>query len=96
MTDTVEAATKSLDEYNDEIISKKVNELIDRQVKEGFFEECPITFRDIAVAKRVLIERLKSIYHTRIKYPELNTDKKDSTTKQGLTSNMRKKNKKNK
>ncbi len=70
MADSVEAASKSLDEYTDETISKMVNELIDRQVKEGFFRECPITFRDIAVAKQVLIDRLKSIYHTRIKYPE--------------------------
>lgn len=95
MADTVEAATKSLDEYNDEIISQKVNELIDRQVKQGYFEECPITFRDIADAKRVLIEKLKSIYHTRIKYPELNTEKKDNTSKSNITVNVRKKNKKN-
>jgi membrane-associated HD superfamily phosphohydrolase len=47
-----------------------VNELIDRQVNEGFYHDCPITFHDIAVAKQVLIERLKSIYHTRVKYPE--------------------------
>lgn len=73
MADTVEAATKSLDEYNDESISKRVNELIDKQVNDGYFRECPITFRDIAMAKQVLIERLKSIYHTRIKYPELKT-----------------------
>ncbi len=70
MADSVEAASKSLDNYTDETISKLVNELIDRQVKEGFFRECPITFHDIAVAKQVLIDRLKSIYHTRIKYPE--------------------------
>ena len=70
MADSVEAASKSLDEYTDETISKMVNELIDKQVKEGFFRECPITFHDIAVAKQVLIDRLKSIYHTRIKYPE--------------------------
>lgn len=38
---------------------------------DGFFKECPITFRDIAQAKLVLIERLKAIYHTRIQYPEL-------------------------
>ena len=69
MADMVEAAVKSLDEYNDETISKRVNELIDKQVSDGFFRECPITFRDIAMAKLVLIERLKSIYHTRIKYP---------------------------
>jgi len=40
-------------------------------LEEGHFKECPITFRDIAVAKAVLLERLKSIYHTRISYPEL-------------------------
>ena len=71
MADTVEAATKSLETYNDEIITQKVNQLIDRQVENGFFEECPITFRDITTAKQVLIERLKSIYHTRIQYPQL-------------------------
>ncbi len=76
MADTVEAATKSLDEYNDATISKKVNELIDKQVKEGYFKECPITFRDIAVAKQVLIERLKGLYHTRIKYPEIESENK--------------------
>ena len=48
------------------------NKLIDSQVADGFFRECPITFRDIALAKSVLIERLKSIYHTRISYPHLN------------------------
>jgi membrane-associated HD superfamily phosphohydrolase len=48
-----------------------VNRLIDAQVSEGFFDDCPITFHDINVAKQVLIERLKSIYHTRISYPEL-------------------------
>ena len=71
MTDTVEAATKSLPVYSDETISKKVDELIDNQVKAGYFEECPITFRDIAIAKIVLAEKLKSIYHTRITYPKL-------------------------
>ena len=74
MADTVEAATKSLDFYSDEIISKKVNELIDALVKSGRFEECPITFRDIAIAKQVLADKLKSIYHTRITYPKLNEE----------------------
>lgn len=71
MCDTVEAASRSLSEYTENSISTLVNKLIDGQVAEGFFKECPITFRDIAVAKQVAIERLKSIYHTRIQYPEL-------------------------
>lgn len=72
MADTVEAASRSLNEYTEESISTLTNKLIDSQVADGFFRECPITFRDIALAKSVLIERLKSIYHTRISYPHLN------------------------
>lgn len=70
MADTVEAASRSLNEYTEQTISDLVNRLIDNQVNEGFFTECPITFRDISIAKQVLIERLKSIYHTRISYPK--------------------------
>lgn len=71
MADGVEAASRSLPEYTEESISNVVNRIIDTQVAEGYFQECPITYRDITTAKRVLIERLKSIYHTRIQYPEL-------------------------
>ncbi len=73
MCDTVEAASRSLSEYTEESISNLVNKLIDSQVSSGFFTDCPITFRDIKIAKQILIERLKSIYHTRIQYPELKT-----------------------
>lgn len=72
MADAVEAASRSLPEYTEETISALVNRLIDNQVNDGFFHDCPITFRDIQIAKDVLIERLKAIYHTRIAYPELN------------------------
>ena len=70
MADAVEASSRSLQEYTEENITKLVNNIIDNQVKEGFFNECPVTFKDIATAKNVLIEKLKSIYHTRIAYPE--------------------------
>ena len=69
MADTCEAASHSLKEYTEESISNMVNKLVDQQVKDGFFNECRITFYDIAVAKQVLTERLKAIYHTRIQYP---------------------------
>ena len=71
MADSVEAAARSLPEYTEISISNLVNKIIDQQLKDGFYESCPITFRDIAMAKQVLIERLKSIYHTRVSYPEL-------------------------
>ena len=71
MADTVEAASRSLPDYTEKTIRELVNKLIDAQVAEGYFKECPITFRDIAYAKTVLIEKLKTIYHTRISYPDL-------------------------
>ena len=71
MADTVEAASRSLPDYREQSIRDLVNKLIDGQVAEGYFKECPITFRDIAYAKTVLIEKLKTIYHTRVNYPEL-------------------------
>lgn len=71
MADTVEAASRSLPDYTEKSIRELVEKLIDTQVAEGYFKECPITFRDIAYAKTVLIEKLKTIYHTRLSYPEL-------------------------
>ena len=71
MADTVEAASRSLPDYTEKSIRELVNRLIDAQVAEGYFKECPITFRDIAYAKTVLIEKLKTIYHTRVSYPDL-------------------------
>ena len=71
MADAVEAASRSLPEYTEESIGKLVDKIVDGQVAEGFFKECPITFKDIAVVKNVFKEKLKTMYHTRISYPEL-------------------------
>ena len=73
MCDAVEASSRSLKEYTEESIKELVDRIVDGQVQAGYFRECPITFRDIADAKRVMAESLKTIYHTRIAYPELNS-----------------------
>ncbi len=71
MADTVEAASRSLPDYTESSIRDLVDRLVDAQTADGYFRECPITFRDIQYAKTVLIEKLKTIYHTRISYPDL-------------------------
>ena len=71
MADAVEAASRSLPEYTEETISNLVDKIIDSQDAEGYFKECPITFKDIATIKTVFKEKLKIAYHTRISYPEL-------------------------
>lgn len=71
MADAVEAASRSLPEYTEENIANLVDRIIDGQVAEGYFKECPITFKDIDNIKHVFKEKLRTIYHTRITYPEL-------------------------
>lgn len=70
MADAVEAASRSLPEYTEESISAMVEKIVGTQVGEGSFSECAITFREIAEAKEVLCTRLRTVYHTRIQYPE--------------------------
>ena len=77
MADAVEAASRSLPEYTEESITNLVERIIESQLADGYFRECPITFRDIALAKQILIERLKNIYHTRISYPELQKNEEE-------------------
>ncbi|MBO5058393.1 MAG: HDIG domain-containing protein [Prevotella sp.] len=72
MADGVEAASRSLPDYREQTIRNMVNRMIDGMLTEGFFRECPLTFRDVSYAKTVLIEKLKTIYHTRVSYPQLN------------------------
>ena len=86
MCDAVEAASRSLPEYTEESINTLVDRIIDGQMTDGCYSECSITFKDIATAKAILKEKLKTIYHTRISYPELNeANKENSTTNEPST-----------
>ena len=80
MADTVEAASRSLPEYNEETISNLVNKLIDGQMQEGLFYKAPITFQEVDRIKALFIEKLQTIYHSRIAYPELIKDEKPLKT----------------
>lgn len=71
MADAVEASSRSLKEYNEQTISELVNRIIDSQMNDGHFRECPITFAEIERIKEIFKEKLMTMYHTRISYPEM-------------------------
>lgn len=77
MSDAVEAASRSLKAYDEESISKLVENVVNGQIADGQFKDSPISFRDVEVAKRVFVEKLQNIYHTRIQYPELKNNVRD-------------------
>lgn len=74
MADAVEASCRSLKEKSLEAITKLINEVIDKQVSEGKFNNADITFKDIETIKRTFINMEVNINHGRIPYPKSNKE----------------------
>ena len=80
MADAVEAASRSLPEKTEENITQLVHNIINTQLEEGRFKFADITFKEIETIKKVFVEMLTNIYHSRIAYPKLKTQEKQETT----------------
>ena len=76
MADAVEAASRSLKEHSVEAITELVNRIVDGQIADGLHDESPISFRDVNIIKQAFVERLRTMYHARVSYPELKKDDK--------------------
>ena len=70
MADSVEAASRSLMDINEDTIESLVNSIVDYQMAEDQFINADITFKDINTIKEVFKAKLLNIYHVRIQYPE--------------------------
>jgi len=70
MSDSIEAASKSLKEPTSTKIEAFVENIINKQIEEGQFLNADITFKEIESIKKVLKHKLANIYHLRIEYPE--------------------------
>lgn len=71
LADATEASSRSLKEYTVEHIVEHVNRIVDGIIREGHLNDTPLSFRDIQIIKEVFVSKLKTMYHTRISYPEL-------------------------
>lgn len=72
MADSIEAASRSLQNYSKQNIDDLVDKIIDSQIADGLFKDSPISFKDIETVKDTFKKRLATIYHTRVAYPEIN------------------------
>jgi len=70
VSDSVEAASRSLKVVTVEAISKLVDSIIDNIINDGQFMYTNLTFNDITLIRKLLKNKLNSIYHGRIEYPE--------------------------
>jgi cyclic-di-AMP phosphodiesterase PgpH len=70
MSDAIEAASRSLKHFDKQTLSELVDNIIDYQILEKQYDEAPISFAEINIAKKLIKEKLNNIYHARIEYPK--------------------------
>lgn len=71
MADGIEAASRSLPEYTHESISNLVENIFDNLIHSGRLNHARIAIRDVQRCKEAFKFSLETIYHSRIKYPEI-------------------------
>lgn len=69
MADTVESATRVLQDPTPVRIRELVDRLIGQKIAEGQLDEAPLTLREIGLIKDSLTNVLTGMYHHRIDYP---------------------------
>ena len=70
MADSVEAASRSLEDVSEESITELVNRLIGEKLEDGQFQCAQLTFEEFETVKKNLIKILHAARHVRIKFPE--------------------------
>lgn len=70
MSDSVEAASKSLKNPTSAIIDEFVEKIVKGQMQTDQFLNADITLKEIEMVKKVLKQKLTNIYHLRVEYPE--------------------------
>lgn len=70
VADSVEAAVRSMKEPTSEKIKKLVDSIVEDKLKDGQFDECDLTMKELKTVKHIMCETLNGIFHSRIEYPK--------------------------
>lgn len=70
MADSIEAASRTLENPTKEDIHKLVDGIVQYKVDQEQFVNCDLSFKDIATAKKIFKKLLIGKYHVRVSYPE--------------------------
>ncbi len=70
LADSVEAATRSLQDKTSENIEDMINEIVKSRYEEGQLDNTDLTFNDLTKIKTGFLAVMSGIYHKRIEYPK--------------------------
>ncbi len=75
LADTVEAASRALQNPTPQRIRNLVDSLVDQKLQQGQLDDSNLTLKDITRVKEAFIPILTGIHHLRIEYPSETVDK---------------------
>lgn len=78
IADTVEAASRTLEKVTEQSLTELSNRLIREKADDGQFDDCLLTFEELAVVKETLVKTLVAFGHSRVKYPTKENKKENS------------------
>ena len=70
LADSIEAASRSLDEPTPVRLQNIVRNIVQRKFMEGQLDECSLTLKDLSKVEQAFTRILLGIYHQRIDYPK--------------------------
>jgi putative nucleotidyltransferase with HDIG domain len=73
LADSVESASRSLQDPAPARIESLVNELAMKRLLDGQFDQCGLTLKELRTVQDSLIKSLTAMYHSRVKYPDQQT-----------------------
>lgn len=70
ISDSLEAASRSLESVDEQSLNELLNRLIREKAEDGQFDDCQLTFQEMAIIKRTLVKTILAAGHSRIRYPQ--------------------------
>jgi hypothetical protein len=69
IADSIEAASRSLSEFSEEGVTEMVDRLVKEKADDGQFDECNLSFADLGMVKKTIVQTLMVSHHLRVRYP---------------------------
>lgn len=70
LADACESASRAMKEATPSRLEGLVQDILQKRLRDGQFDECSITLKELHVVQESLIKSLNAMHHSRITYPE--------------------------
>lgn len=80
LADNCESTVRARKPTNRQQIAEIVEEIFDQRLRDGQLDDSSLTARDMKIIRAMFVEMLQAVFHPRINYPALNTQRRSPDT----------------